>query len=342
MSLRHFLLSVRRIYARREWSAIEPIITAKALYHPINNITIGSVSDPGNICVDVEGCSKFLRELQDHSFIEVSNGSRLLYSDIPGNFLISTNGLMFEMRGWNRRSEYYSDYYNAELHSLLIGVVVKEDDEEEKRIFEIAQPLIDEGIHLKFISKNPFINTEPRDQPPRSLFIARNAWTDSPQPVHDELQLPITKIIVTQTYDEDESCFTYEACIARVKAINSASDGDISFNFLVGSDGKVYAGRGYRYVGDSIEKSSFNSLGISVAFIGKFEVNQMNFQQFYTLSAFLSQSIRQDWIAEDYLILLQDQLENKERSTTDALLDAMKGHYNKFHPRKIANLKLID
>jgi hypothetical protein len=57
---------------------------------------------------------------------------------------------------------------------------------------------------------------------------------------------------------------------------------DIPYNFMIGDDGFVYEGRGFRYQGEvpgNNSASSFGDVGMFVAFIGNFTVNQPNSRQ---------------------------------------------------------------
>jgi len=178
-----------------------------------------------------------------------------------------------------------------------------------------------------------------RPTPIQGVCDRRCYGCSDPQPGIEHLKLPIERVIVTQTADEYETCLTAEACRRRVKAIFDANSRlkDIPFNFLIGGDGIVYEGRGFLFQGESFsdgdeDSSSLNELGISVAFIGNFSIQEPSVVQLQTFQVFLEQSERQDWIDEDYLILLQDQLENKE-STMNGLLEAMQS-FERFHSRK--------
>lgn len=86
---------------------------------------------------------------------------------------------------------------------------------------------------------------------------------------------------------------------------------DIPYNFLVGADGFVYEGRGFRFQGDLPENnlaSSFEKIGIIVAFIGTFNDRQPNQRQIATFNDFLENSSRRDYLKSNYKILSQDQL----------------------------------
>lgn len=92
---------------------------------------------------------------------------------------------------------------------------------------------------------------------------------------------------------------------------DNASLPDIPYNFLIGDDGFVYEGRGFHFKGEIVENefsSSFNDVGLIIAFIGTFDDVQPSEQQLETFTRFLLQSVNRDVIARDYTLMLQDQL----------------------------------
>lgn len=95
-----------------------------------------------------------------------------------------------------------------------------------------------------------------------------------------------------------------------MKSLNNGP-ADIPYNFLIGDDGFIYEGRGYRYQGEITTTSSvsnYDDIGIFIAFIGTYDDAQLSNVQNNTLNEFLKYSVRRDMVAIDYIILAQDQL----------------------------------
>jgi hypothetical protein len=157
-------------------------------------------------------------------------------------------------------------------------------------------------------------------------------------------------------FDVDHCCYnkifklsSQAQCIERVQQLQRyylQFLKDIPFNFMIGDDGFVYEGRGFRFQGEIANNnatSSFNDIGIFVAFIGTFSNREDPSQQglggragfavvcfltvpflfvvysFYfnqqpsegqvtTLNRFLELSIKRDVLMRNYTLLLQDQL----------------------------------
>lgn len=114
--------------------------------------------------------------------------------------------------------------------------------------------------------------------------------------------------------------------MTRVKTLQVQSDQlrDIPWNFLIGDDGLVYEGRGFRFQGEILSEnshiSSFDDVGILIAFIGNFSIRTLSSQQVYALDTFLEYASRRDVLIDNFKLLLQDQL--VETSVpADGLLD---------------------
>lgn len=100
---------------------------------------------------------------------------------------------------------------------------------------------------------------------------------------------------------------------------------DIPWNFLIGDDGAVYEGRGFKYQGEipmNDAVSSFDDIGLHVAFIGNFINEPPSVRQINTFQLFLDDALRQEVLKENYILLLEDQLSMTE-SPAAGLLEAL-------------------
>lgn len=146
------------------------------------------------------------------------------------------------------------------------------------------------------------------------------------------LTLPISRIIIAHTADETNSCFSEDTCRQRVKMIrwNNINLNDIPYNFFIGGDGSVIEGRGFNVEGEhteNVDGSSFNDIGICVAFIGTFNENQPLDKQIEGFYNFTVQYVNEGLIAEDYKIFFHDQLA-KPKVPADALFEVVKTFEN--------------
>jgi len=149
------------------------------------------------------------------------------------------------------------------------------------------------------------------------------------------LTRPIRRIIVTDTKD-GESCRRRSECNRRVKSLqnyhqNELELADISYNFLIGDDGFVYEGRGYGLQPDMLNNtsaSSFEDIGLIVAFIGNFNELELSASQIVTFNEFIRQSDAED-LDVSYTLLLENQLVMREE--IDRGLFNMLAGKNEFH-----------
>lgn len=153
------------------------------------------------------------------------------------------------------------------------------------------------------------------------------------------LTWPIKRIIVGHT--ANESCYSEVECMLQVLQVhrNHQHLSDIPYNFLIGGDGAIYEGRGFLYEGEHTSNSygsSYNDIGIGVAFIGTFETNQPTSEQIEAFHEFIKYFIKEGKIVTDHKIFFHDQLA-KPIIPADALLEVLE-HFNQFHSSKFPPL----
>jgi len=135
------------------------------------------------------------------------------------------------------------------------------------------------------------------------------------------------------------------SCISTVKSIQTqdSSLDDIPYNFLIGSDGRIYEGRGIEYQGqhtNNLDATEYNSIGICIAFIGNYQSISPDLTQINLLRGLIDFNKRKGLIADDYIIVLQDDL--KYFVTRATKLNAAIKTLDNFRPRKyLLNLKQI-
>uniref|UniRef100_A0A8C0H7D3 Peptidoglycan-recognition protein n=1 Tax=Chelonoidis abingdonii TaxID=106734 RepID=A0A8C0H7D3_CHEAB len=102
-------------------------------------------------------------------------------------------------------------------------------------------------------------------------IISRRQWGARPPRIRVPLKTPVSFVIIHHT--EGNRCTSQASCSREVKGIqnyhmNTQRWPDIGYNFLIGGDGRVYEGRGWRTVGAHAYGWSHRSLGFS--FLGNF------------------------------------------------------------------------
>lgn len=86
---------------------------------------------------------------------------------------------------------------------------------------------------------------------------------------------------------------------------------DIPWNFVIGDDGYIYEARGFHYEGEiplQGETSTFENLGVHIAFMGTFVDREPSPGQEALFNAFLDNSVRRDMLRSDFVLLVEDQL----------------------------------
>lgn len=106
---------------------------------------------------------------------------------------------------------------------------------------------------------------------------------------------------------------------------------DIPYNFLIGDDGSVFEGRGFKFQGQipGNHYSSFDEVGLLVAFIGTFVDVSPSPLQIEVFDAFMQQSVRRDLLARNYILLLADQL-SLSRPPAKGIFEILEAR-NNFH-----------
>lgn len=172
--------------------------------------------------------------------------------------------------------------------------------------------------------------------PPSDFLISRSEWTSDPlngdiKPLAD---FPIKRIIVGQT-DDSLTCTSKGECISKIQSIRSSNSDlmDIPWNFLIGGDGRVYEGRGYKHEGEHSSNwnaTDFNDIGIGIGLIGNFESVEVPVVMQAALNEFLTQSTSDGNFSSDFIVFQQDQLiyrVNEATGVRNMLLDIPDGRF---------------
>lgn len=105
--------------------------------------------------------------------------------------------------------------------------------------------------------------------------------------------------------------------MARIKSIEVMfiAKGGIPYNFMIGGDGRVYEIRGFMHQGNTTSSefgSSFDNIGISVAFIGTFVDREPSESLLQTYFKFVPNAIRRDLLDDQYQVVFRDHLINAD------------------------------
>ncbi|XP_058124372.1 peptidoglycan-recognition protein LC-like isoform X3 [Anopheles coustani] len=161
---------------------------------------------------------------------------------------------------------------------------------------------------------------------PRPLrLVTRQEWVAQPprEPLTD-LKLPVSNVIIAHT--ATESCTNQGACIFRVRFIqlfhmDSINYDDISYNFLIGGDNRIYEGRGWKKIGAHTRGHNNNCEGI--AFVGEYNfTDQPTEEQMDLLNQLLEYGVSKGYITENYKIYASEHFDDAS-PTGKSLIEAL-------------------
>ncbi|XP_064618456.1 uncharacterized protein LOC135482416 [Liolophura sinensis] len=95
--------------------------------------------------------------------------------------------------------------------------------------------------------------------------ISRRDWSSSMMEDAEMLGHPVGNVIVYQT--SSRNCYSRQSCGKEAKS-QLNSEGHVKYNFLIGEDGSIFEGRGWKLAGDHSE--DFNTKSIAIALLGNF------------------------------------------------------------------------
>lgn len=141
----------------------------------------------------------------------------------------------------------------------------------------------------------------------------RCRWGAAPYRGHPTpLQLPLGFLYVHHTYVPAPPCTTFRSCAADMRSMQRFHQDerhwdDIGYSFVVGSDGYVYQGRGWHWVG--AHTRGHNSRGFGVAIVGNYTGSLPSEAALTTVRDLLpSCAVRAGLLRPDYKVLGHRQL----------------------------------
>uniref|UniRef100_A0A8D2LL01 Peptidoglycan recognition protein 2 n=1 Tax=Varanus komodoensis TaxID=61221 RepID=A0A8D2LL01_VARKO len=136
---------------------------------------------------------------------------------------------------------------------------------------------------------------------PRCMWGAR-PYNGTPT----QLQLPLGFVYIHHTSTPSKPCRTFPACSADMRSMQRFHQDvrgwdDIGYSFVFGSDGYLYQGRGWHWVG--AHTRGYNSKGYGVSFIGNYmEVLPEPFDLELMKNSFLQCAVRGSRLQANYTI----------------------------------------
>nr|XP_016846275.1 PREDICTED: N-acetylmuramoyl-L-alanine amidase [Anolis carolinensis] len=162
-------------------------------------------------------------------------------------------------------------FINGAMDGLVLGALVAEKYEAASSLsaswFAASQSLMSSVLLC-----NSFLFDSSSPECP--AIIPRCMWGARPyRGTPAQLTLPLNSVYVHHTSTPSKPCQTFSVCAADMRSMQRFHQDvrgwdDIGYSFIVGSDGYLYQGRGWHWVG--AHTLGYNSKGFGVSFIGDY------------------------------------------------------------------------
>ncbi|XP_075946858.1 N-acetylmuramoyl-L-alanine amidase-like [Anarhichas minor] len=143
------------------------------------------------------------------------------------------------------------------------------------------------------------------------------------------LSLPLQFLYVHHTYQPSSPCLSFPNCSRDMRAMQRFHQedrgwADIGYSFVVGSDGYVYEGRGWKHLGTHTR--GYNSIGYGVSIIGNYTATLPSHHTMDLLRHRLVQcAVDGGWLAANFTIHGHRQAVNYTSCPGDALFSEIRG-----------------
>ncbi|XP_063699283.1 peptidoglycan-recognition protein 1-like isoform X2 [Culicoides brevitarsis] len=150
------------------------------------------------------------------------------------------------------------------------------------------------------------LNKNGEDDPQVNLtYVEVYEWHGkTPEPNYTfPLELPATRVIIAHTVTEQ--CFNLETCSLQMRMIQNLhigyDFGNIGYNFVIGGDGRVYVGRGWKLQG--AHTKGWNKRSIGIAFIGDFTSTIPTKEALKEAKLLLDDGVEKKFLSSNYKLL---------------------------------------
>ncbi|XP_063239605.1 uncharacterized protein LOC134540663 [Bacillus rossius redtenbacheri] len=135
-------------------------------------------------------------------------------------------------------------------------------------------------------------------------------WSAQPPAVVVPMLHPIRYVVVSHT--AMKRCSSLEACGKQLRSMQhyhlKKGYDDLTYNFVVGNDGSVYAGRGWWRASSHLKQRGNVTLGVS--FFGDYSDQSLTELQVNSTALLLEQGVKCGYLAPDYQLVAHNQTHN--------------------------------
>lgn len=161
-------------------------------------------------------------------------------------------------------------------------------------------------------------------------YLRRAQWHAMPSYGIDILNLPVSFVLIG--HSAMDFCTEKYDCIKDVLEIQRDHQrrgwNDIGPNFLVGGNGLVFEGRGANVIGAMVK--SWNTIGVSVMFMGNYMNSEPTQVQFDNVKVLLEELVRKEVLRPDYTLYGACQVQGAVRTPGINLVEQLHNfeHWN--------------
>ncbi|XP_053134939.1 peptidoglycan recognition protein 3-like [Hemicordylus capensis] len=143
-------------------------------------------------------------------------------------------------------------------------------------------------------------------------LISPSKWGAAPANCSAPLKSTLAEYVII-IHTAGTECNTRAECSRETRNVQDyhmATKGwcDIGYSFLIGEDGYVYEGRGWRSEG--AHTYGYNDLSLGIAFIGTFTERSPNEAAWRALKCLLHFSVKIGYLDPDYLLVAHSDISN--------------------------------
>ncbi|XP_060516218.1 peptidoglycan recognition protein 3-like [Cylas formicarius] len=311
--------SCPNINKRAEWGAQPAKSTLKLKINPAPYVVVHHSETPP--CTDAGACKNRVKNIQ--SYHMNTKG----WQDIGYNFLIGGDGSIFEGRGWGIHGAHLPSFNQRSIGICLIGSF--QNNVPSSIQISALRSLISCGTDLGKIDQNyrlighrqggstdcpgnklqEILKTMPHFEPrpvctcPK--IVSRSEWKAKAPTEIIPLTIDPPPYVVVH-HSATQNCTNLTSCLKMVKGIqdfhmDTNEWDDIGYQFLIGTEGTIFEGRGWGRKGAHVPK--FNARSIGVCLIGNFQIMPPVQIQLDSLKALTDCGVQNGKIAENYTII---------------------------------------
>lgn len=161
----------------------------------------------------------------------------------------------------------------------------------------------------------PSFNDDVSTDVARPNIISRHDWQARPATGHELLKVTPPPYVVVHHGGIQQYCHDEKSCAKIVRSYQNhhMSDNgweDIGYNFIIGEDGNVYEGRGWKYTG--AHAPNYNNRSIGICIIGDFTHRLPNEAALKALNELISYGVSKGSISNKYHVVGHRQVRETE------------------------------